>query len=496
MFESAELGHTLPQKAYDAAVPALREALLDAQNALRTSRAFSAVILVAGVEGAGKGETVHTLHEWMDPRHLVTHAFAAEGHDDEKRPDMARFLQALPPRGTVGVLFGSWYTAPIVAHAAGHRRTGKKGDQALEEAVERIRRLETYLVREGVLLLKVWFHLSKKAQKARLRELEADPATRFRVTKEDWRRFARYDAFRATSERVLRATDTGEAPWTIVEGTCPRFREVTVGETLLRALRRRLDGDAPAAGVVPAAPAPPRDGVRILDALPFEERLSKEKYGPLLAKRQRTLTLLLRKKAFRERSLVAVFEGNDAAGKGGAIRRVVQPLDPRAYRIVPVAAPSDEDKLYPYLWRFAGKLPKPGGFTLFDRSWYGRVLVERVEGFCEEADWRRAYGEIVDFERDLERAGGIVTKQWLAVTKGEQLRRFREREKLPYKQYKITPDDWRNRKRWDDYLTAASDMIERTSTPSAPWVVVEADDKHLARIRSLEALIAALERAL
>jgi AMP-polyphosphate phosphotransferase len=230
------------------------------------------------------------------------------------------------------------------------------------------------------------------------------------------------------------------------------------------------------------------DTAGILKNLPFEESLSKEKYATKIVKCQETVGRLSRSPKMKKRTVVAVFEGMDAAGKGGAIRRITQALDARQYSVVPIAAPTDEERAQPYLWRFWRQLPRHGQFAVFDRSWYGRVLVERVEGFATEAAWSRAYREINEFEEQLAEHGVVLVKYWLAITKDEQLRRFKEREATKHKQFKITAEDWRNRKKWDDYVVAASDMIDRTSTSYAPWTVLEANDKHLARVRAVETL--------
>ena len=190
------------------------------------------------------------------------------------------------------------------------------------------------------------------------------------------------------------------------------------------------------------------------------------------------------------------FEGADAAGKGGAIRRVSGALDARQYLIVPVAAPTDEERAHPYLWRFWRNIPSLGGITIFDRSWYGRVLVERVEKLCAPADWMRAYDEINQFEEQLTKGGAIVVKFWLQISKEEQLKRFRERQRTAFKQFKITTEDWRNRKKWDAYERAVCDMVDRTSTELAPWTLVEAEDKRYARVKILKTIVERIERAL
>ncbi len=505
MFESAELGHAIDDNAYARQTKKLRPELLQAQYDLLACDAFPVIVLVNGVDGAGKGETVNLLNEWLDPRHIRSIAFGPRTEEEKMRPPMWRFWRALPAKGRIGVLFGNWYTDPINGRVERELRGSE-----LPAAVEKVRRFERLLTDEGALIVKLWFHLSKKGMKKRLEQLEADKLTRWRVTKDDWKNFERYDEFAKVSERVLRETSTGDAPWVVIDGSDPNYRALTAAKTLLgaingrlaeakastvegkRAARRKRTGAADAS--TEAAPVfEAVDTSLILKELPFKERLSKEKYRTKIVKVQGDLAKLTRSAKMQEHSVIVVFEGMDAAGKGGAIRRVTGALDARQYDVVPVAAPTDEERAQPYLWRFWKNIPRLGRLTIFDRSWYGRVLVERVEGFATQASWTRGYAEINDFEEQLTEAGAIVVKFWLAVTKDEQLRRFKEREQTKFKQYKITPDDWRNRKKWDDYIAAGGDLIDRTSTPTAPWHVIEANDKHLARVQVVEAICTRIE---
>ena len=492
MFESAEVGHSIAKDEYKTREAALREALLKAQYDLLGDARFPVIITIGGVDGAGKGETVNLLNEWMDPRHIVTRAFGEMSDEEAERPPMWRFWRALPPKGRIGILFGSWYTAPIV-----DRVLGKTKASGLFQSIEEIRHFERMLAAEGVLILKFWFHLSRDAQKKRLKALEKDPKTRWRVTDTDWARFKMYGRFREVSEYTLRETSTGEAPWQIVEGTDPNYRYLTVGTLLLEALRKRLADKPGKVRSFSSAPLEPMlDARNILNALDYKQRLTRKEYEKRLEKYQGKLSLLTRDPRFRDKSLIAVFEGQDAAGKGSGIRRITGALDARHYQVIPVAAPTEEERAQPYLWRFWRQLPRKGRVTIFDRSWYGRVLVERVEKFCAEADWMRAYHEINDFEEQLVRNDGILVKFWVAITKEEQLRRFREREKIAFKQFKITAEDWRNRQKWGDYERAVCDMVERTSSGHAPWNVISANDKSFARIEMLKVLCERVERAL
>lgn len=493
MFESAELGHELSKVQYRKIEPRLRADLLDAQYELAKNGRFPVLIVISGVRGAGKGETVNLLNEWMDPRHIHTHAFDNPSDEESERPPMWRFWRVLPPKGRIGILFGSWYTAPIIDRVF-RRSKGKD----LAAAIDRINQFERMLADEGALILKFWFHLSKKRQKKRLRELQSDKETRWRVTERDWEFFKLYDRFYRVSEGMLRKTNTAHAPWIVVEGSDHRFRAATVGKEILEALKKRLqvreerrEAKSQAAPIVR-----PVDGVHLLKRLDLSVRLDKSRYERQVEKLQRRIALATRHAKFREHNVVCVFEGMDAAGKGGAIRRVTAALDARHYHTIPVAAPTDEERAQPYLWRFWRHVPRKGGFTIYDRSWYGRVLVERIERFCAEADWMRAYAEINEFEDELVQNGAIVAKFWLQISKEEQLRRFKERERTRFKRFKITPEDWRNRKKWADYQEAAADMIERTSTDHAPWTLVAANDKYHARVKVLDSLVSSLERVL
>ena len=494
MFEAAELDHKVDKAAFKAEEAELRRALLQAQRDLGERKRFPVLILIAGIEGAGKSETVHLLNEWMDPRFIEVTGFAIPTEEEAAHPPNWRFWKALPPKGRIGVFFGAWQTMPIL-----ERVLGNLGPDGFAARMEEIMRLERMLTDEGVLLIKYWFHLSKAQQKKRIKALEKDKETSWKVSRYDRALFDRYDDFIEVCEPFLRETSTGNAPWTVVPAADDRYRALFVGRHLLAAMRERLDAPPPApakpAAKAKAKPAPP-DQVNVIRALTLKQEMSREAYDKALAEAQGRLARATRHKRYGRISVIAAFEGNDAAGKGGAIRRLGAALDPRAYRIVPVAAPSEEERAQPYLWRFWRHMPRPGRVTIFDRTWYGRVLVERVEGFAPEADWRRAYGEINDFEEQLVNHGAVVAKFWLAISKEEQHRRFKEREATAFKRHKITEEDWRNREKWDAYEEAVCEMVERTSTGQAPWTLVEADNKLHARVKVISTLADMVEDAL
>lgn len=491
MFESAELGHKISKADFQVQEAPLRDALLDLQYQLREQGRFPVIILISGVDGAGKGETINLLYEWMDPRYLSTLAFALPTDEESQRPFMWRYWRSLPPNGRVGMFAGSWYSQPIHDRIA-----GKLSRADLDQRMDQINRFEAMLVNEGALVLKFWFHLSEKAQKKRLKALAKDPRTAWRVTRESWKRVKTYDALQEAAGHVLRISNTAWAPWIVVDGSDDRYRALTVGKVIQTAIEKRLARQ----GGQDFPVAPPLslhvDQRDVLSELDLTQSLPRDTYETLLARYQGRLAELVRKAKFRKRSLVLVFEGQDAAGKGGAIRRIAAALDARGYQIVPIAAPTEEERAHPYLWRFWRHIPRTGRVTIFDRSWYGRVLVERVEGFCSEADWLRAYAEINDFEHELQEDGAIIVKFWLQIDADEQLRRFQEREQTSFKRFKITAEDWRNRDKWTLYHQAVCDMIDRTSTGQVPWTLVEANDKNFARVKVLQTVCERLEAAL
>jgi polyphosphate:AMP phosphotransferase len=502
MFEAAELGRKVSSKDYKAQVPALREDLLDVQSRLRHARRSSVIVLFGGVEGAGKSESVNLLNEWMDPRWLVTRAYGPPSDEERERPEYWRFWRDLPPRGHIGFFLSAWYSQPLLDRVYGLVRRAEFGAR-LSEAVD----FERALTDDGALILKFWMHLDKRAQKARLEKLQSDPLTRWRVTKEQWDHWKLYDRFIEAAEAIITRTGLGNAPWIIVEGGDERYRSLTVGTAIRDAIRKALESDTAAPAAARAAGRPrdrqatvrrprPVDGASrqtILSELDMSQRVAESDYKVALERLQGRLNVLHRKAQRFGVSTILVFEGWDAAGKGGAIRRLTAAIDARACQVIPIAAPTEDERAQHYLWRFWRHLARRGRVTIFDRSWYGRLLVERVEGFASEPEWTRASAEINQFESQLIAHGIVLVKFWIHITKDEQLRRFRARLKASYKRWKLTDEDWRNRKQWAAYERAANDMVERTSTGLAPWTLVEANDKYFARLKVLETVCQRLE---
>ncbi len=503
MFEIAELGQSLSDDEYAREVPVLRTRLLEMQQALKDAP-FPVVVLISGSDGSGKGDMVNKLNEWMDPRLMRTVAFGDKTQDERERPNYWRFWRKLPARGRIGLYVGSWYSDPIARRVA-----GTTGDAGLDAELIRIRLFERTLIADGALVIKLWLHLSHDQQKARLEALAADPLTRWRVTDKDREHLNLYKTFRGIAEHTLRQTSTDVAPWVVVESGDANYRNFTVGMHILQRIQHHLehygrpsgkhysekdsgDGEGDHADSIPHIHRPRT----LLGSLDLSQSLSKDEYQQQLELWQGKLAVLAREAQRKAVSMVIVLEGWDAAGKGGVIRRVIPALDARNYQVIPIAAPTDEEQDHHYLWRFWRHLPRDGKVTIYDRSWYGRVLVERVEGFASQAEWQRAFSEINDFESQLVEHGTLVSKFWLHIDPDVQLRRFKEREKVSYKRHKITDEDYRNRERWTDYETAVNEMVERTSTELAPWHMIAANNKRFARIKVLKQLCESLQQRL
>jgi polyphosphate:AMP phosphotransferase len=515
MFRTAELGRKVSKDDFAELAPSLRTEMLELQFRLRNCP-FPVIVVFAGVDGAGKGESVNLLNEWMDPRWIESHAYGEPSDEERERPEFWRYWRDLPGNGRIGLFLSSWYSAPVL-----DRAHGRISDAELDERLREVAAFEKMLADDGALILKFWMHLGKDAQKQRLKKLEKDPLESWRVTDRDWKHWEMYDQFIAAAERTIRVTSAGNAPWAIVEGTDARYRSLTVLTSLRDAMNRHMEAfelkrrvaedlrraekEQAAASGLPVGAGHHGTGMltvslphqpTILQALDMTQSLDKDVYNDRLQEGRARLHRLYRLAQDHGLSTVLMFEGWDAAGKGGAIRRMTNALDARHYKVIPVAAPTDEERSHHYLWRFWRHIARAGRFTIFDRSWYGRVLVERVEGYASTDEWMRAYNEINTFEEQLVDNGVVLGKFWLHITAEEQLKRFELRKETPWKSWKLTDEDWRNREKWSAYETAVNEMVERTSTSKAPWTLVEANCKNHARVKVIETVGDKLEAAL
>ena len=504
MFKTAELGQKVSKSEFKQRELILREDLLALQQRLRTEGNVPVILDFAGVRGAGKGSSVNLLNKWMDARWIVTEAYNQPSDEEIERPVFWRFWRHMAPRGQIGIYLSGRYSAPLLDYVY-----GKSTENQFSKELERINDFEKALSDDGAMVLKFWMHISSDVQKDRLELLEKDPLRSWRLSPDDWKHWEMYDRFIEAAEKIISQTNTGHAPWEIIEGEDFYYRSLRVGEILKQRLERHLIKEqirqkylAELRTEVQEKTSPPTTNgegtppATIMDALDLSLSLGKKTYREELAIYQAKLATLHQQAVQKKQSTILVFEGPDAAGKGGAIRQITEALDARYYKVFPFAAPTDVENSYHYLWRFWSCISRAGRMTIFDRSWYGRVLVERIEQFAGDDEWRRAFAEINDFEDQLIEHGIVLHKFWMHISKDEQLRRFKEREETPHKRWKLVEEDWRNRERWDDYALAAHKMIQRTSVKKSPWILVENESKRYGRIKVLKSVCEALEQAL
>jgi polyphosphate:AMP phosphotransferase len=486
MFDAAELGQSVSSSEFKKRELELRARLLVLQyRALELAR-FPVLIDFAGVDGAGKGSTINMLNKWMDPRWLRSIGYRAPTEEERARPRFWRYWRDLPQKGRTGLYLSGRYSRPLLG-----RVYGGIDELEFDRRLAEIIRFENALVDDGALILKFWMHLSQEHQKIRLEELSADPLQSYKVSDDDWKNHQNYNEFIAAAEQIITRTNRGGAQWNIVEGVDPNYRHLRVGEIIAAELSRHLDmherqASASDSDATRAAEPIPANPTTVFDSLDLSQTVARRDYKKKIANHQARLGELGRKAFDRGVSTVLVFEGPDASGKGGAIRRTIWSLDARTSRVHQFAAPTDEERAHHYLWRFWRRIPRAGFVSVFDRSWYGRVLVERAEGFATEDEWRRAYNEINDFENQIVDRGILLLKFWLHINKDEQLKRFKKREKSPYKHWKLTEEDWRNRERWDAYELFGHDVVQYTSTQKAPWILVEGNSKLYARLKVIK----------
>ncbi len=496
MFEAVEVGHKLDKASYAELVPELRMRLIDVQFRVREAK-IPVLIVVAGDDHPGCDDVLQLLNEWFDARFVETNAYGPPTEGERSRPRFWRYWRDLTPRGKIGLFTGAWASRAIAD------RVQEWTDEAkFLRIVDRVERFEQAMVDDGAVVLKFWLHLPKEVLEKRLKEAEKHPDREWRVHPEDWQIYESLEKNLQVVETFLRQTSTGTAPWHLIESTDAHYRDVTISQILLDTVESRLKEVETQASPNPppttAIVTPPANEVRdprtVLDKVDLTRAYSKAEYDEQLNSLQVRINHLSRAMHEHRKSAVLLFEGWDAAGKGSTIRRLVRPLRPQLYRIVPIAAPTDEERAHHYLWRFWRHLPRPGKLVIFDRSWYGRVLVERVEGFATQTQWRRAYREINDFEEQLVEHGFYLGKFWLHISQDEQLQRFQARENTPFKQFKITEEDYRNREKWPAYEAAVGEMVARTSSSTIPWNLIPANDKRFARCEVLRIVCEGLER--
>ena len=514
MLEKVDLTKKVSKEEYKAKMPQLEARLGRLQRECK-SLGIPVLIVFEGFGAAGKGLQIGRLIQSMDPRGFEVHTIKNETEEERMHPFMWRFWTKTPARGRIAVFDGSWYRRVLIDRF--EKRTKNK---ELPAVFHSINSFEEQLADDGNLIIKLFLDIDRKEQKKRFEKLEKNKETAWRVSQGDRERNARYDEYAAMMEDMLFQTDTDYAPWTIIESMDRRFATLKIYTTVIKAMADQIEKvqrqkEKKAAGrdekaedrqasedglireIAKAADDEMRElQVSILSKVDLTLSYTREEYKEKLDGLQKKIQKLHGELYRRRIPVVLGFEGWDAGGKGGAIKRLTEKMDARGYVVNPTASPNDIEKAHHYLWRFWRAMPKDGHVAIFDRTWYGRVMVERIEGFCTTEEWKRAYKEINDMEKDLYDAGAIVIKFWMHIDKDEQERRFKERQENPEKQWKITDEDWRNREKWDQYEDAVNEMLMRTSTDYAPWVVVEGNDKYYARVKVLQTVVDAIEERL
>ena len=491
MLEKIDLSKKVDKKTYRRVMDEAEEKLGLLQRECKDA-GIPVILVFEGMGAAGKGVQINRLIQALDPRGFDVYACDRPTEDEQMRPFLWRYWTKTPAKGRIAVFDRSWYRSVQVDRFDGLTPEDKLGD-----AYQDILSFEKQLCDDGTVIMKFFLYIDKDEQKKRFKKLEGSKETSWRVTDEDWNRNKDFGRYLKMNEEMLEKTDTDYAPWVIIEAVDKDYAALKIASTVMDRLEYELEHSRPeeertAQGQEAKIRERFKNGV--LSGIDLSKSLTEEEYKTRLKKLQKRLAEL-HSELYRLRIPVVIgFEGWDAGGKGGAIKRLTSNLDPRGYRVNPTAAPNDIEKVHHYLWRFWNSVPKAGHIAIFDRTWYGRVMVERIEGFCSEAQWRRAYQEINEMESHMANAGAVVLKFWLHIDKDEQERRFKERQANPAKQWKITDEDWRNREKWDQYEEAVNEMLIRTSTTYAPWIVVEGNDKRYARVKVLQTVVDALEK--
>ncbi len=455
-------------------------------------RKIPVMIAFEGYGAAGKGVQIGNLIQALDPRGFQVYAVKKETEEEEMHPFMWRFWTKIPEKGRISIFDTSWYRKVMI-----DRFEGKTPETEIENDFESIRAFEKQLTDDGMVLIKLFLKINKKEQKKRFDKLLESPDTAWRVSKGDLKRNKEFKRYQKINEEMLKKTDADYAPWVTVDATDRKEAGKAIYRTVIQALEDAVEKEK-LRQEVPARFSAETEGRKmdksVLAECDLNKTMSKEVYEERLKELQKKMEQLHGEIYRRRIPVVIGFEGWDAGGKGGAIKRLTEKMDPRGFVVNPTASPNDTEKAHHYLWRFWRAMPKAGHIAIFDRTWYGRVMVERIEGFCTEDEWKRAYGEINAMEQDLVNAGAIVLKFWMQIDKEEQAARFKAREDNPEKRWKITEEDWRNREKWDQYEVAVNEMIKKTSKKQAPWIIVEGNNKYYARIKVLESVVEAIEK--
>lgn len=462
---------------------------LSSQQTLIKEHKIPVLVLVEGWGTAGKGSLIGQIIQNIDPRFFKVASMDRPTEEEQRKPFLCRYFTRIPEAGKLMFLDSGW-----MDEITGMRLHGELKDKEYEQRITSIRIFERQLTDNGYLVIKLFCHISEKEQKKRIEELTGEKDTCWRVSENDQWQNKHYDKCLEVYDRYMEDTNAPSSPWYVIDARSRKWAELQALEILTQGIDTAMQNRSTAVpllqNVFPLAKMPKLSEIALDKCVEAQEY--KEELNALQKKLGELHNRLYRKKV----PVIILYEGWDAAGKGGNIKRITGALDARGYEVHPIASPEPHEKARHYLWRFWTRLPKTGHIAIFDRSWYGRVMVERLEGFCSENDWKRAYNEMNEFEKELHDWGAVIIKFWVQIDKDTQLERFTDRQNTPGKQWKITEEDWRNREKWDDYDIAVNEMIQKTSTTFAPWHILESVDKKYARIKALKIVIEEIEKAL
>ncbi len=486
MNEKAVLNENITKDEAKEQIKFLKKELANLQRELKEAK-LPVIILLEGLGASGKGNALSEIISELDPRLFKVYTRPGTAPQDVRRPYLHPFWGTIPSNGEISILEHSWYNIAF---------NKIYEDNSLSNSyIKSINTFERQLCDDGYLVIKLFLSITKQEQQKRLLALQDNASTAWRVSEHDWVGNEKLNDRLEIINSFIEKTDFDHAKWEYIDNNKRWFGSYTMLSLLVNKIKSALDMGVP---MVHSRKEAKFDIVKTtpLKDIDLSEGVSDDDYKKILKAEKKRLQELHGYIYKKKIPVVLAFEGWDAAGKGGAIRRLSWALDPRGFDVIPVAAPTADELAHHYLWRFWKNIPKDGHITLFDRTWYGRVMVERLEGFAPEVRWKQAFTEINEFEKELSNWGAVVIKFWLHIDKKEQLRRFEDRQNTPEKQHKITDEDWRNREKWDEYEVAVDEMIEKTNTVTAPWVIVEGNDKKFARLKILRTVREALEKKL
>ncbi len=499
MLEQIDMTKKMSKKEFKTRMAELEPELSRLQRTCKEKK-LPVMIIFEGFGAAGKGYQIGKLIHALDPRGFYVCSVGRETEEERMHPFLWRYWTKTPAKGELAIFDRSWYRKVLIDRF--DKITPNRG---LTDSYHQINSFERQLTSDGTVIIKLFLCIDQKEQKRRFKKLMESKSSAWRVTKEDIKRNEQFDTYKKMNDEMLENTDTAYAPWTLIESMDREFATVKIYTAVINALNLALENQKTKSATILSAntddflASSSNDGIlrtSSLQKVDLSLSYTKEEYKQKLSDLQNRICMLHGELYRRRIPVVLGFEGWDAGGKGGAIKRLTETMDPRGYQVHPTASPNDIEKVHHYLWRFWKNMPKDGHIAIFDRTWYGRVMVERIEGFCSTAEWQRAYQEINDMENQLYQHGTIILKFWMQIDKDEQERRFKERMENPEKQWKITDEDWRNREKWDQYEKAVDEMLIRTSTTYAPWIIVEGNSKYYARIKVLETVVKTLEERL